>query len=289
MRARLAVWALAALVVALAFGTGAAQQCGIQASWASCPAGTCCSQHGFCGSTVAYCDENSGCQMDCAVCGDGACVGEDCSTCAQDCGPCPTPGIAVECANNQHYALTFDDGPSGVTDDLLDTLAARGVVASFFVIGNQVPSRASTLARAVSEGHYVASHSYSHPDMATLSLDDVRSQVTQADAAIRAAVCVRPTVFRPPYGSLTAEGRGVVEEMGYKVVNWNLDTFDWKHAATDPQKVLDLVQQGLDGLWPGSIIHLQHDRTAESVSLVPQIIDKIQAKGYTFVTVPECL
>ena len=279
----------AVLLLAVFAMPAAATQCGVQTLWAPCPAGQCCSQHGWCGTTAAHCSESQGCQMDCAVCGDGVCLGETCGTCPQDCGPCPSPGVTVECVNPQHYALTFDDGPSGVTDDLLDTLTSEGVVASFFVIGNQVEARKATLQRAHTLGHFIASHSHTHPDLATLSDEDIQLQVSQADAAIRSAICVRPTIFRPPYGSLTASGLAVVESLGYKVVNWNLDTFDWKHAATDPQKVLDLVQQGVDGQWPGSIIHLQHDRTAESVSLVPSIIDIIRNKGYTFVSVPECM
>ena len=92
-----------------------------------------------------------------------------------------------------------------------------------------------------------------------------------------------PAKMRKPDGSLAAspEENATVYAGHFEQLYGRVPTFD--------PSVLDLVQQGVDGQWPGSIIHLQHDRTAESVSLVPSIIDIIRNKGYTFVSVPECM
>ena len=79
-----------------------------------------------------------------------------------------------------------------------------------------------TMQRAFREGHELASHSYSHPDLSRMSLADVRGEVANAAASIQRAVCVRPRIFRPPYGALTDEGLAMVQDMGYLVVNWNL-------------------------------------------------------------------
>lgn len=95
------------------------------------------------------------------VCGNGKCLyPETCGNCADDCGPCQTVGVGDvtrQCINENDWALTFDDGPSDVTDDLLDILRAKEAKASFFVVGNRISwSAAQFLQRAQSQGHYIA-------------------------------------------------------------------------------------------------------------------------------------
>ena len=178
------------------------------------------------------------------TCGNGKCLWpETCSTCVDDCGPCQTVGrgsVTRQCVNPRDWALTFDDGPSLVTDDLLDTLKLKGAKASFFVVGDRISWSAATyLQRAQAQGHYIArlvdagawcalpwmwphtcsthSHSYSHRDLTTMTLDEVREDLVLADLAIQSTVCVRPRVLRPPYGSINDEVRELAEQMGYRV------------------------------------------------------------------------
>ena len=185
------------------------------------------------------------------VCGNGKCLyPETCGNCVDDCGPCQTVGVGEitrQCLDENDWALTFDDGPSDVTDDLLDILRAKEAKASFFVVGNRISwSAAQFLQRAQSQGHYIArcaprttpcaasaatltpvpcavwvfaahSHSNTHKDFATLTLDQVREELVASDVAIQAAVCVRPRVLRPPYGSITPEVQELAESMGYRV------------------------------------------------------------------------
>ena len=103
-----------------------------------------------------------------------------------------------------YIAMTFDDGPSAMlTPKLLDILAAHHIKATFFVLGEMVAEHPEILARAAQEGHEIASHSWSHPNLAKMSQEGVRSQLQRTDDEIKSATGKRPTLFRPPYGSIT--------------------------------------------------------------------------------------
>src|SRR4029450_3278646 len=103
-----------------------------------------------------------------------------------------------------YIAMTFDDGPSAtLTPKLLDLLAAHHIKATFFVIGENVAEYPEIVARAAREGHEIASHSWSHPNLAKMSDESVRRQLRQTDDAIRNATGKRPTLLRPPYGPIT--------------------------------------------------------------------------------------
>ena len=149
----------------------------------------------------------------------------------------------------------------------------------------------TTLQRAFREGHEVASHSYSHPNLSLMPLPDVRAEVVNAAAAIRRALCIDNRIFRPPYGALTPEGVEMVEDMGYMVVNWNLETLDHLLGTGErtAEELLDHVDTVMDDNYPGSIIHLQHDLLDASVDVVADVISRVTAKGYRFVTIRECV
>src|SRR5207302_11052238 len=104
-----------------------------------------------------------------------------------------------------NIAMTFDDGPSAkLTPKLLDLLAAHHIKATFFLIGQNVAENPEIVAREAREGHEVANHSWSHPNLGKMSDDGVRGQLRKTDDAIRSAVGHAPTLMRPPYGSITA-------------------------------------------------------------------------------------
>src|SRR5438128_7174030 len=127
------------------------------------------------------------------------------------------PGITFNSVHvdGPYIAMTFDDGPSAtLTPKLLDLLAAHHIKATFFVIGENVAEHPEIVARAAREGHEIANHSWSHPNFAKMSLEGVRSQLQRTDDAIKSATGKRPTLFRPPYGSITArEKRWIHEEL----------------------------------------------------------------------------
>src|SRR6059058_6205242 len=116
------------------------------------------------------------------------------------------PGITFNSVHvdGPYIAMTFDDGPSAtLTPKLLDLLAARHIKATFFVIGENVAEHPEIVERTAREGHEIGNHSWSHPNLAKMSDDAVRSQIKRTEEAIIGAIGSRPVLLRPPYGSLT--------------------------------------------------------------------------------------
>jgi peptidoglycan/xylan/chitin deacetylase (PgdA/CDA1 family) len=184
-----------------------------------------------------------------------------------------------------YIAMTFDDGPSAtLTPKLLDLLAAHHIKATFFVIGENVAEHPEIVARAAREGHEIANHSWSHPNLAKLSDASVRHQLWRTDDAIKNAIGKRPTLLRPPYGSITErEKRWIHDEFGYQIVLWDVDPYDWKRPG--PAVVRNRILQETR---PGSIV-LSHDIHPGTIEAMPSTFDTLEAKGFKFVTVSELI
>src|SRR6266700_7798483 len=184
-----------------------------------------------------------------------------------------------------YIAMTFDDGPSAtLTPKLLDLLAARHIKATFFVIGENVAEHPEIVARAAREGHEIGNHSWSHPNFAKMSQENVRSQLQRTDDAIKNAIGKRPTLLRPPYGSITErEKRWIHDEFGYEIILWDVDPLDWKRPG--PAVVRSRI---LKETRPGSIV-LSHDIHPGTIEAMPATLDELEAKGFKFVTVSELI
>ena len=184
-----------------------------------------------------------------------------------------------------YIAMTFDDGPSAtLTPKLLDLLAAHHIKVTFFVIGENVAEHPEVVARAAREGHEIGNHSWSHPNFAKMSDDGVRSQLRRTDDAIKNATGERPTLMRPPYGSITArEKHWIHDEFGYRVILWDVDPYDWKRPG--PAVVRNRI---LKETQPGSIV-LSHDIHPGTIEAMPSTLDALAAKGFKFVTVSELI
>jgi peptidoglycan/xylan/chitin deacetylase (PgdA/CDA1 family) len=197
------------------------------------------------------------------------------------------PGITFNSVHvdGPYIAMTFDDGPSEtLTPKLLDLLAAHHIKATFFVIGENVAEHPEIVARAAREGHEIANHSWSHPNFGKMSDDNVRSQLRRTDDAIRSATGSRPTLMRPPYGSITPrEKRWIHDEFGYRVILWDVDPLDWKRPG--PAVVRNRI---LKETQPGSIV-LSHDIHPGTIEAMPSTLDALEAKGFKFVTVSELI
>lgn len=201
--------------------------------------------------------------------------------------------VITGCKNPKHVALTFDDGVSQYTDELLDILGQNRIKATFFVLGNTLVSETAnkkTLIRMVREGHVVGSHSYDHPDLTELKTDRIEKQMTQTDVLIQTIIGVRPRFMRPPYGYVNEKVVNNLISSGYLIVNWNHDTNDWKYQGKY-ENIVNYVRDEIS-LAPkkgtlGPII-LQHDSLKSSIKLQTEIIRILRKKGYRFVTMYEC-
>jgi len=187
--------------------------------------------------------------------------------------------------NGPYIAMTFDDGPSAtLTPKLLDLLATHHIKATFFVLGEMVAEHPEILARAAQEGHEIASHSWSHPNLAKMSQEGVRSQLQRTDDQIKSAIGKSPTLFRPPYGSITEhQKKWIHDQFGYDTILWDVDPLDWKRPG--PAVVRNRI---LKETRPGSIV-LSHDIHPGTIEAMPSTFDELEAKGFKFVTVSELL
>jgi peptidoglycan-N-acetylglucosamine deacetylase len=184
-----------------------------------------------------------------------------------------------------YIAMTFDDGPHATnTPKLLEMAAKRHIKLTFFVLGECVEQNPDVLRREGAEGHEIGNHSWSHPNLAKLSDDSVRSQLRRTEDIIVKTAGIKPKLMRPPYGELTKRQRILVNhEFGYKVILWDVDPLDWKRPGSSV-----VAQRIIAGARPGSII-LSHDIHPPTIAAMPQVFDALLAKGFKFVTVSELL
>jgi peptidoglycan/xylan/chitin deacetylase (PgdA/CDA1 family) len=184
-----------------------------------------------------------------------------------------------------YIAMTFDDGPHATnTAKLLEMAAKRHIKLTFFVLGECVQQNPTVLQREVAEGHEIGNHSWSHPNLAKLSDEAVRSQLQRTEDIIVKTAGVKPKLMRPPYGELTKRQRVWVHHVfGYKVILWDVDPLDWKRPGPDV-----VARRIIAGARPGSII-LSHDIHPPTIEAMPQVFDALLAKGFKFVTVSELL
>lgn len=183
-------------------------------------------------------------------------------------------------------ALTFDDGPSQYSTPILDILKKKGVKATFFDLGTEAAALPDVEKRMVNEGHQVASHSNSHPNMAKMSRNDLRNELKDGFANIKSASGTDTKVFRSPYGSFTKQQWEDAYDLIDCNVLWDIDTLDWELPGATA--IHDAV---LDNAYNGAIV-LMHDgggNRSQDVSALPSIIDDLKKQGYSFVTIDELM
>ena len=201
----------------------------------------------------------------------------------------------------KRVALTFDDGPNpATTPKVLDLLAAHGVKATFFINGSRVRGDAerALLARIVAEGHILANHSQNHMNLKTVSSTKLASEVNGTHSILVAAG-VTPRFFRFPFGSASCSGMKFVQDLGYRVTGWHIDSADWCFASsgngTCPARtfryVPDKYRADLEGYVMSQVrakdggILLFHDIHANTVSVLPGILEALEDEGFAFVNI----
>ncbi len=176
-------------------------------------------------------------------------------------------------------ALTFDDGPfTVVTNRILDVLLEYDAGATFFVVGSRIEMYSDTLKRIYENGFEVASHTWSHQNLDKLSDEEIKREIEDTEDGLSKYISVENVLVRPPYGSANETVRALA---GTSLINWSLDSQDWKSRDADKiiRHILDTVQDG-DII----LMHDLYDCTAEAVeSLVPELIER----GYRLVSVSE--
>jgi peptidoglycan/xylan/chitin deacetylase (PgdA/CDA1 family) len=187
----------------------------------------------------------------------------------------------------KEIALTFDDGPSGYTGQVLDILDRRGAKATFFIVGRNARVNVALVRRAVESGHEIGNHTWSHTALTSLKKKARHDEVEGASDAVRSAVGHEPRLFRPPYGAMRPGTNREVRRAGLMPVVWSVDAHDYDPRVTAKA----LVARVTKALRPGSII-LLHDGGGDrkkTIAALPKILDEIERRGYRAVTVTQLL
>ena len=182
-------------------------------------------------------------------------------------------------------ALTIDAAWSAdKTQFILDTLDRYGIKATFFLCGVWVKAYPDVVKEIAKRGHEIGNHSLTHPHMNRISADEIRKELKDLDDRIEELTGTRCTLFRAPFGEYNDTVVSTVRDMGYEIVQWNLDTVDWKEGRS-AETILNAV---LPKLSDGSII-LSHNNGYEIETYLPKLIEEAQKQGYHFVTISELL
>ena len=183
--------------------------------------------------------------------------------------------------------LTFDAGyENGYTAAILDTLAAQQVPAAFFVVGHYLESAPDLVRRMVAEGHIVANHTYSHPDMSAIAGETTflheLGRVEETYRHITGQEMLR--YYRPPQGKYSEKNLKMASAAGYSTFFWSLAYVDWQ---VDAQPTRETALEKLVGRIHNGAIVLLHSTSATNAAVLEEVIRKWKEMGYTFGTLTE--
>lgn len=177
-------------------------------------------------------------------------------------------------------ALTFDDGPNpSATPRILDTLEKYKAVATFFDLGTCMRAYPNITKREKAIGCEIGSHTYSHKNLNNLSEKEIQDDINAAVSIYENTLGEKLKLVRPPYGNANGKVKATLD---YALINWDVDTLDWKTKNVD--SILKEIRsyKSLDGRV--ILMHSIYNSTADAVEiLVPELIKK----GYQLVTVSE--
>ncbi len=191
--------------------------------------------------------------------------------------------FAIEEDDDTIY-LTFDQGyENGYTTLILDTLKQKNIKATFFVLDDYVKRNPELVGRMIEEGHTVGNHSVHHYSMPTLDINMAKKEINELHDYILEEYGYEMTLFRPPMGEFSEQTLAVTQSCSYKTVMWSYAYADW-----DPNKQLSYdkaLEKVSNAAHPGCI-YLLHSVSKTNCEILPEFIDIMIEKGYTF-SIPE--
>ena len=177
-------------------------------------------------------------------------------------------------------ALTFDDGPSDYTEELLDGLQMYDAKATFFVIGKTAEKKPEIVKRAHEDGHLIGNHTYSHIDFYKSSLSEIEEDINKGAEVIKEITGKKPLFLRAPYGNVNFVQ---LKQLNTFFIHWSTSSYDW--FKEDEEYIYKrIMKEAKDGE-----IILLHDTREVTVKAVLRAIPELQEQGYEFVRVDELL
>ncbi len=198
--------------------------------------------------------------------------------------------------NDKKIALTFDDGPNkDYTPQILDILRRYNVQATFFVIGMNANSNPDLLQQIYKEGHEIGNHTFTHPNMATLSEQQAAFEINANQSLLESYLGRHSLLFRPPYGEdiepVTAEEVKPViftSNLGYYTVAMHIDPKDWRKPDAD-DIVKKVISQAVNGEGKIVLLHDGGGDRSQTIEALPQIIEGLREQGFQLVTVSDLI
>lgn len=201
------------------------------------------------------------------------------------------PGIK-RCTVPKTFALTYDDGPYLYQNVISDYLTSQNSRGTFFVNGYNWgciydPVNVARLKRTFAQGHMIASHSWSHPDITNLNEAELNLQLDLIETALKKILGVVPMYFRAPYGKITNANTKVLKKRGYKIIYWSFDAGD---ALGEPASYSKALYDTAARNFPLQQIATNHETSSSTASQVtPHAVAVLKKAGFRLVTVAECL
>jgi peptidoglycan/xylan/chitin deacetylase (PgdA/CDA1 family) len=181
-------------------------------------------------------------------------------------------------------ALTFDDGPHPVmTERLLDMLKSEGVTGTFFIVGKMAVRHPDIVREIARQGHEVANHTFSHPNLAHADDKTVLNELSQTRAVIQRLTGQDSILYRPPGGAYSRRSLKVASKAGYHMILWSVLTKD-VNGTSIPIMQRHILNNAADGA-----IVLMHSGIPNTIEMLPNVIDELRQEGYHFVTVSQLL
>ncbi|MFG1604951.1 polysaccharide deacetylase family protein [Actinoplanes sp. NPDC049265] len=171
-----------------------------------------------------------------------------------------------------YVGLTYDDGPSATTDQLLAALGANHLRATFFNQGNNSLDRPQQVRREVRAGMWMGNHTFTHPHLPQAGEPATFQEIASTQWVLRDLTGREPALFRPPYGETDDQVRADAARIGVLEVLWTVDSRDW--AGTTAEEIAAAAHT----LQPGGII-LMHDWPPATIDAVPLIAQDLAARG----------
>ncbi|MCM3033037.1 polysaccharide deacetylase family protein [Niallia sp. MER 6] len=193
----------------------------------------------------------------------------------------------MEADSKRFIALTFDDGPSPYTLEILQILKTLQVKATFFILGESLDKYPGILQAIVKDGHTVANHTMNHPDITKISRNVLLEEIEILNLELKKTANQDVKFFRPPYGAINEEIYRTIHELGLIPVLWDIDTNDWDLSQED--QIEERVMEGIRAGKENKIV-LMHDGGGpreRTVQALPRIIENLREKGYEFLTMQE--
>ncbi|CAJ0859822.1 4591_t:CDS:2 [Entrophospora sp. SA101] len=200
----------------------------------------------------------------------------DCTTpdnfCSWTCTKCLKPGDIATCPT------------------IKDTIKVK---VTFFVVGSRVISNPDILKRAVDSGHQIGVHTWSHTPLTTQTNEQIIAEIKWTERAIQETAKVTPNVLRPPQGDFDDRVRDIAKQLGYTIVLWEFDSFDWM-VVQDPTYPVDYITNNFtawadDATAKAGHISLEHDLYQQTVDLAPKIFPIVTGKDFNVKTIGGCI